>query len=289
MPVPRVSILIPTFNGECHLDRLLPVLLSQELAGGIEIRAIDSDSEDCTRQMLRKHGIPVERIERAEFGHGKTRNRLAESARGELCVFLSQDVVPAGDDFLERLLAPLVDERVAGSTSRVLPHANDDPLTARTVLGAPEASSDGEPAAYQRFNNVTSCIRRSVLAEIPFPDVPFGEDIAWAKLALAAGHKIAYVPDSVVYHAHRYTPRQAFERYRVDADFHRRTHDKRLRPSLRSVLRGFVYELREDWRYMRAHGGLHHILRAPALRGAQVLGQYFGSHGWNPGGSSHSK
>jgi len=289
MPDPRVSILIPTFNGERHIDRLLPVLLALELDGGYEIRVVDSDSADCTRQILRKHGIPVERIERSEFGHGKTRNHLAESARGELCVFLSQDVVPGGEDFLERLLEPLADPDVAGSTSRVMPHATDDPLTARTVLGAPEAGESGSPAAYQRFNNVASCIRRSVLAEIPFPDVPFGEDIAWAKEALAAGWKIAYAPDSVVHHAHRYTPRQAFERYRVDADFHRRTHDRRLRPSLVSVLRGFLYELHEDWSYVRRNGGFHHLLRSPALRGAQVLGQYFGSHGWNPGGSTHSK
>lgn len=289
MPSPRVSILIPTYNGERHLDRLLPVLLAQELEGGFEIRVIDSDSHDCTRQILRKHGIPVERIERSEFGHGKTRQRLAESAEGELCVFLSQDVVPAGEDFLQLLLEPLADPQVAGSTSRVLPHADDDPLTARTAIGAPEAASQGMSEAYSRFNNVASCIRRSILMEVPFPDVPFGEDIAWAKCALAAGWKIAYAPDSVVHHAHRYTPRQAFERYRVDAEFHLQTHDQRLRPSLFSVLRGFLYELREDWSYMRQNGGLHHILRAPALRGAQVLGQYFGSHGWNPGGSTHSK
>ncbi len=301
MSAPRVSILVPTLDAERDLERLLPALRAQTLWSEAELRVVDSDSRDCTRQVLRREGIAVELIERSQFRHGPTRNVLAGLARGELCVFLSQDALPAGPDFLAEIVRPLEDPRVAGATARVLPHADDDPLTARTVLEAPEAADDSwvcelprsgsgwpgsgsERTKLLRFNNVASCIRRSVLTELPFPDVPFGEDVAWAARALSHGWKIAFAPRAVVLHAHRYKPSQAFERYRVDAAFHRRVHGHCIRPNLGSVLRGIAYEVLADLRFVRDRGvGFHHLLRSPVLRSAQVLGQYCGSRGWTLG------
>lgn len=301
MVAPRVSILLPTLNAERNLARLLPALACQRVEGGSELVCVDSDSDDCTRQLLRAAGARVVRIERSEFRHGATRNRLASLARGELLVFLSQDAEPAGEDCLERLLAPFSDRRVAGVGARVLPRPGDDPLTMRSALGAPEAGERAEvralPAGQRlvdlapaersrlaRFNDVASAIRAEVLRAIPFPDVPFGEDSAWAARALEAGWALAFAADATVHHAHRYTPAQAFERYRVDAAFQRREHGLAVRPDLVSLVRGVAFELREDARFVRARGlGAHHLVRAPALRAAQVLGQYFGTRGWNPG------
>ena len=52
-------------------------------------------------------------------------------------------------------------------------------------------------------------------------------------------------------HAHRYGPRGAFRRYRVDAVFLREFHGFAVRPSLFSTMKGIAYELREDWRHVR--------------------------------------
>jgi len=282
---PRVSICIPTLNAEGDLAQLLPALARQRIEGGFELVVVDSDSSDCTRQLLRRAGARLTWIPRHEFRHGPTRNRLAASARGELLVFLTQDAVPEGDDFLQRLTAPLDDPAVAGATARVLPKQDDDPLTARTVLSRPEASercsvlSPDDPEQ-PRFNDVASAVRSEALAELPFPDLVFGEDVAWAESALKRGWKLAFAADAVVRHAHRYGPAQAFERYRLDAAFHRRHHGRRLRPGPVGVLRGWAFELGQDWRYVARHGGWLHLLRAPFLRGAQVLGQLFGSRGW---------
>lgn len=301
MPTPpEISILLPTLDGAPDLLRLLPALGSQTRYGDCELLATDSSSGDETVALLEAAGAHVETIPRAEFGHGTTRNALAARARGDLLVFLSQDVVPATTTFLEELIAPFEDPRVAGCYGRILPFPGDDPLTARTVLHAPEAGDeplsrdldssgrvwDLEPrhrAEYLRFNNVASAVRASVFAEIPFPEVPFGEDFAWAARVLSAGHRLRFAPKSIVHHAHAYTLRQAFERYRIDAAFHREIHGYRLRPSLLSVIRGVCYEVREDARYVFGEWDgprLRHLLRSPALRSAQVLGQYWGSRGW---------
>lgn len=303
---PRASIVLPTWNGEEELEQLLPALARQQLPGGFEILAVDSSSRDASVALLKEFNADVEIIDASDFGHGRTRNACAKRARGEFLVFLSQDVVPTGTDYFQRLLAPFEDERMAGTYARVLPLEDSDLLSARTVRDLPESSSDPvvrdldgleglwelSPrlrAEYLRFNNVASAIRRSVFEQLPFPDVAFGEDFAWAARALTAGWRIAYTPDAAVQHAHRYGPRTAFKRYRVDALFHRQAHGWLLRPNLTSVLRGWLYELRADVRAIAAAGVWSHLpdlLRAPALRGGQILGQYAGSRGWSGGSRS---
>lgn len=278
----RASILIPTFEGEADLERLLPALQAQRCAGGFEILAIDSDSRDATRQLLRAHGIPVTRIERSEFGHGSTRNALARAAAGSLCVFLSQDALPAGPEFLEEILKPLEDPGVAGVQARILPHPDQDALTRRTALDLAEA---GEELALGPddivFNNVASAIRRKDLMETPFPELPFGEDWAWASAARAKGRRLAFAPRAVVFHAHCYTPNEAFRRYEIDAAFRRQVLAEEVRPGWLSVLRGIAYEVRQDLRFVRDTGASYaDLLRSPGLRAAQILGQFAGTRPW---------
>lgn len=302
MTCPSVTVCLPTLEGERDLERLLPALAAQVGCGAVELVAIDSSSTDRTPDLLRAAGARMQVIPRSDFRHGGTRNLLAQLATGEVCVFLSQDALPSGPDFLAELLAPFEDPEVAGVTARVLPNRYDDPLTARTVLAAPEAQLASErrqldagqslaqlaPARRDqlvRFNDVASAIRREVLLELPFPDVDFGEDSAWAALALDAGHALVFCAKAEVMHAHRYGPKAAFERYRVDAAFQRTAHGVRVRPGIFSVLKGVAYEVCADVRHVTAEGrGWLHLLRSPFLRGAQVLGQWFGTRGWNPGG-----
>ncbi|MFT6107651.1 MAG: rhamnosyltransferase [Planctomycetota bacterium] len=302
-PVPheRVALLVPTLNAEVDLEKLLPALAAQTLAGRTELLAVDSSSTDRTVERLTAAGFRVESIARSDFGHGRTRNQLARMATADFLIFLSQDATPIDASFLEEMLAPFSDPTVGGVIARVLPNPGDDPLTARTVLGSPEASdvprtrrwsdpesygamSGAERADLLRFNNVASCVRRELLEEIPFPEVPFGEDFAWARQAMAAGWAIHFEPKAAVFHAHRYGPMAALRRYRTDAVFHRQFHGNRIRPSLFSVVKGTLHEIREDARYLARlgpdkKGRLSAALVSPVLRCFQTFGQYLGSSG----------
>lgn len=292
MTAPSVSVLVPTLNGADDLRRLLAALDGQDYGGDVERVAIDSASDDETVAVLEAGGFDVEVIPRAEFGHGRTRNALARRARGEYLVFLSQDAMPEGKDFLSAMVDAASRPGVAGVTARVLPNESDDALTARTVLEAPEGSAEadergGESAPFvgldgparahrMRFNDVASCMSREVLLEHPLPEVPFGEDAAWAATILGAGLRIRHEPTAIVRHAHRYGPRSAWKRYAQDAAFHRAFHGFRVRPHIGSVLKGWAHELRRDLRHVARHGGWGSLLRAPLLRLAQTLGQYAG-------------
>jgi len=305
MDTPRVSICLPTYNGAPDLERLLPALDRQRAPGGelalasgyAELLAVDSSSADTSVQLLRARSVQVEVIPKLHFRHGATRNRIAARARGEFLVFLSQDALPIGESFLLDLVRGFEDPRTAGICARILPHPDDDPLTQRTVLSQPEAGeqrqsfelseSDGLWTLPERrrlqllaFNDVASAIRACVFEQIPFPDVAFGEDVAWAARALSAGWRLRFEPAAVVQHAHRYSPRKAFARYRVDASFRRQVLGQVVRPSLLSVARGISYEVREDLRFLARHpapGRWRALAGSPLLRGAQVLGQYLGA------------
>lgn len=306
---PRASILIPTRDGLGDLVRLLPLLRDQVVTGGYEVRVLDSSSTDGTVERLQEEaqwegwktggrcGFFVDSLAVEDFSHGASRNRLAAGARGEHVVFLSQDALPEGDGFVEQLLGPLSDSRVAGVTARVLPHLDADPLTERTVLSAAEAGTErrlyrlpsgcqmdelrpSERRDLQRFNNVASALRASILADHPFPSVGFGEDSAWAGIVLQRGWDTIFEPQAVVRHSHTYGPLTAFRRYRTDAAFQREAYGYLLRPSLWSALRGWVYEVSADLGFiMRTGCAPWALLRSPALRLGQVAGQWAGSRG----------
>lgn len=272
-----------------ELEVLLPRLLEQEVEGGFEIVAVDSSSTDGTGALLERFASRFELIAQSEFRHGATRNRIAALAQGEILVFMTQDALPRDVTTIASLVAAFDDSKTMGAYARVLPKGDDDPLTTRTALSAPEASAaalvferDAEArlaaAPAPNFNNVTSAMRASAWRELPFPDVVFGEDSAWAERALARGWRIRFVPAAVVLHAHRYTPRSAYQRYKIDAEFRARELGQRVRPSLWSVAKGIAHEVRSDWRFVRGERRpVSALLRSPFLRAAQVLGQYVGS------------
>jgi len=273
-----ITVLIPTWNGATELPALLDALDSQSAAHAR--LAIDSSSSDSTRELLESRGFRVERIEQSAFGHGSTRNALVQIAQTEFVVFFSQDAQPQGSDFLERLVEALRRNPLAeGVSARVLPREDDDPLTARSVLSAPEAAAralSGEAAA-AAFHNVAAAYRREALLRRPFPQIPFGEDQAWARAVVAGAGEILFEPAVTVRHSHRYSLQELYQRYRVDARFHRSVRGVRLRPDLLSLLRGLAFELREDWRFPGRTP--RSLLRAPLHRAAQLLGQYRGSRG----------
>lgn len=67
------------------------------------------------------------------------------------------------------------------------------------------------------FDNVSSCVRRSVWVRIPFAKTRFGEDVRWGKEVVEAGLKIVYEPRSAVIHAHERGAAYDLRRHYVEA------------------------------------------------------------------------
>ncbi len=227
---PGISVVIPVLDGGADLVRLFDELNAQEVPDGMEILVVDSGSRDGSVDHAIAAGARVFRTR--SFGHGRTRNEAAALARAPLVVLMTQDAWPRTSQFLTTLAHPLVeDDRLAGAWARQVPRSGTDPLVKATLRrwcppgedrlqraltrAAFDAMTPAERAACCRFDNVASCVRRAVWREHPFPDVPFGEDTAWAKRVLLAGHDLLYRAEAEVTHAHETGLTDTFRRDRL--------------------------------------------------------------------------
>jgi rhamnosyltransferase len=232
--VTRVSVVIPTFNAGCGFWELLEGIFAQEGDFEREILVVDSGSTDGTDELARTYGATVHRIPKTDFNHGATRNLGISLAKGEYVVLTVQDAVPLNERWLATMVENLEqDERVAGVYSRQVPHPGAGALTRVLVnnqasaglerreqfAGSPERYRELPPKKRRRlaaFDNVSSCIRRSVWEEIPFDKTSFGEDIRWGKKVVEAGYKTVYEPRSAVFHSHERGALYDLKRYYVD-------------------------------------------------------------------------
>jgi rhamnosyltransferase len=216
----KTSVVIPTFNAGTGFEELLKRLSKQETSFDYELLVIDSGSTDGTVEFARRYGASVHRIGRNEFEHGATRNLGVSLSSGEYVAFIVQDAVPLDERWLAAMVDDLEgDEMVAGVYGRQVPRPESSPLIRALVNGWPTADlerreqSVGDPALYRAlppmerrllavFDNVSSCVRRSMWEEIPFEQTNFGEDLWWGKKVVEAGYKIVYEPRSAVLHSH---------------------------------------------------------------------------------------
>lgn len=212
-------MVVPTRNGESGLRALLRALASQTLRPG-EILIIDSSSKDNTVAVARRAGCRVEVIRQDEFDHGKTRNRAALLATGEILVFMTQDAVPAHPEFLAALIEPIVRGNASAGFARQLPRPDATPLARFQRLfhypGLDPTEQVGAGLRWPNFaSNTALAITRADFFEVGGfpPRVIFGEDMVLSAKLRRAGRQVAYVANSAVVHSHNYTLRQQFRRY----------------------------------------------------------------------------
>lgn len=217
-----VSIVIPTLNAGRWIEPLLAKLAEQKPLPPDEIILVDSGSVDHTLPVAaRMPGVKVVPVE--SFTHGGARNLGIRAAQGEIVVLMTQDAIPSDENWLHALIAPLEDPQVAGVYSRQVPRPDASPMERFFLLdrfpgGAREVRTHSgvEPPVYPEtfFSNVSSAARRDVWMRFPFDEhLLMSEDQQFAAAVLMAGMKIAYEPQSVVVHSHRYSPFQTFQRY----------------------------------------------------------------------------
>ena len=220
-----ISVIIPTLNAEHEIDALL-IALDRQTIQPNEILVVDSASEDKTIELVQKHkGVRLLQIDRQDFNHGTTRDMALNESSGDFVCFLTQDAVPVSDDYLKRLVAPMVDDSdIALVSGRQLPKA-DARRFEQLVRGfnypdSPSVRSkcDLEKLGIKAFfaSDACSAYRRTAYLECGgFERVNTNEDMLMAARFIASGMKVAYEPRAEVYHSHNLTPFQQFARNRA--------------------------------------------------------------------------
>ena len=106
MSAPRISVVIPTFNRRERLGRVLAALEKQTVPPSeFEVVVVDDGSTDDTGDWLgvQAFTFSLHYVQQANAGPARARNRGIESARGEMVLFLDDDVVPSSELIFEHL------------------------------------------------------------------------------------------------------------------------------------------------------------------------------------------
>jgi rhamnosyltransferase len=223
-----VTVAIPVLNGAPLFADVLSAVGGQQVERPVEVLVADSGSTDGSREMAERHGARVLDVPAGEFSHGGTRNLLMEQAAGSHVAFLTQDAVPARDDWLATLLEGFeLAPDVALVYGPYLPAPGASTMVARELTemfaamapgGRPRvdrglSEADRRPGPATFFTDANGCVARWAWQRVPFRAVSYAEDQLLATDMLAAGLAKAYMPSAGVVHSHDYPPADRFRRF----------------------------------------------------------------------------
>lgn len=125
--MPRVSVIIPVYNGDKYLEKTVRSVMDQDFRD-FEILIVDDGSTDNSRSIaldLQKIDERIKVFEKKNTGVSNTRNYGMEQARGEFVVFLDADDV-AGDGFLKSRFDALSQNENVAVCGSAVGYINDE-------------------------------------------------------------------------------------------------------------------------------------------------------------------
>jgi glycosyltransferase involved in cell wall biosynthesis len=198
---PRVSIIVPVYNGESTITDCIESLMDLSFPRNeVELLLVDNASTDDTSSILGRYRDRAVILREPKRGPAAARNRGLSNATGDIVAFTDADCV-VDRDWLSRIIAPLRDPAVGivGGTILAL-----KPRNAIAEFG--ERIHDHRMAieCYSPPYAITMswASPRSVFEKVgPFDeDLLRCEDCDLAYRIVAAGYTIVHEPAAVVYH-----------------------------------------------------------------------------------------
>jgi rhamnosyltransferase len=276
LDTPAISAIVRTFNVADCVAETLHALREQDYGGRLEILIVDSGSTDRTLEIVAPLADQVLQLP-DPYMPGRSLNRAAEAAEGELLLLVSADATPVGRDAVRTLIEPLADPDVAVTYGRHCPRPGASPSQARDDATRFPADGFDDPARW--FSAAFAALRRTVWQEQPFDEsYRAAEDVEWARRVWAAGHRIDYVPAARVLHSHRPTMRDIYARARRQRRTLASLDPQAWRFTAWRALRFWAGISALDWIYALSHRySVRWLFHIPLYRGAQAWGLYHGA------------
>lgn len=212
---PRVSVVVPNFNGIQHLPECLACLSSQSF-DDLEVVMVDNASTDESVAWVQEHHPEVRIIQRA-FNGGPviSTNDGIQASRGEYVVLLDNDT--AFDRDWLGILVRALDEHPEYDygVSMILLYGEDDLLQSAgeiykiSRLCSASRGSGRPAAAYSQMQRVVAAAgngaihRREIFDDVGLYDEDYyaiHEDIDFSLRCLIRGKRCLYVPDARIRH-----------------------------------------------------------------------------------------
>jgi len=207
-----ISLVIRCFNEERNIGRLLDGI-QQQTADDVEIIVVDSGSTDSTLSIVSRFPVTLLSILPEDFSFGRSLNIGCRAATRDFIVIASAHVYPTYREWLERLVAPFHDPKVAVVYGKQ--RGNETTKFSEHQVLAKWFPDESNLCQENPFcNNANAAIRRSLWQQRRYDETLTGlEDLDWAQWTSEQGNNVAYVADAEVVHVHDESLKQIYNRY----------------------------------------------------------------------------
>lgn len=215
--VPVCSLVIRSYNEQNHIRKLLEGIKRQTVYLNTEIILVDSGSDDDTVLIAQEYDVKIINIKPEEFSFGRAINKGCEVAQGRFLLFASAHVYPLYTDWIDKMLQPFNDEKVALVYGRQL-GCETSKFSEQQLFNKwfPAGSNYDQQISF--CNNANCAIRKELWEQQPYDENLTGlEDLDWASKIQVKEYKIAYEAFAPIVHVHDETPSRIKNRYRREA------------------------------------------------------------------------
>ena len=203
---PGVSVIVPVYNGEQSIGPCIESLLaSREPRDAMEVICVDNASTDATPDILRKFQPSIQVVRETKRGPAAARNAGLRVAAREFAAFTDADCT-VDSSWLSNILIPLRAGSAGAVGGKILARPEAGPVEqfGELVHDHYNAIENDRPPYFITMNLAA---RTDMLHSIGLFDERWirMEDVDIAYRMVAAGERIVYQPDAVVYHHNRDT------------------------------------------------------------------------------------
>lgn len=237
---------------------------------------VDSGSTDETLSIASTFNVRIVSIAPELFSFGHALNVGIAASTAEVAIFASAHVYPVYDTWIEELVAPFENERVALTYGRQQTPPSGR-FSEQRLLSQWFPAQSALRQRHPFCNNANAAIRRSTWEQRPYDEQLTGlEDLDWAKYAMENGYSVAYVAEAPVVHVHDESFEQVFNRYRREAIAHKDIYNDQ-EMGMATAVRLATVNILGDYREALKMGRFQeNLVDIPRFRIAQFLGTYRG-------------
>lgn len=228
MSNPSIEVICPLYNAQDYIMDLNKSILMQKDVNLKKITYILTESSDDSEKILKENSIDYAKIKKQDFNHALTREKAAMASKADIVVFITQDVVIKDSEWLKKLTENIGKDKIAISYSRQKTKYDNIEKYIREYNYPKESfavsEADIEEKGIKTFfvSDAASAIDAKVFKKLKGYDgkkLPISEDMYFAYKVINNGYRINYEADSVVYHSHKFTLKQIYERYKLTGQF----------------------------------------------------------------------
>ena len=223
-----IDIICPLYNAEEYIEGLNKSILMQDKVNINNVHYILTESKDNTEELLKKHKCDYKVIKTFDFSHSTVREEAAFTSKADIVVFITQDVKIEDKNWLYELTKDINEKDIVACYSRqITKYDNLEKYTREknypdkdSIVSKEDIDKLGLRTFF--FSDAASAINRKVFVELNGYDqknLPISEDMYIAYKIIMNGYKIKYCSKSVVYHSHKFTLKEIYDRYKLTGRF----------------------------------------------------------------------